>query len=73
MRYRSGTTARMQVFLVISTCVLYLVAAGLFSRAVGYLEGYFWNKHIGGELDEFGNGPGSYDIDQSVWHVNVST
>lgn len=31
-----------------------------------------WNEYIGGEADEFGNGPGSYDIDQSVWHVNVS-
>ncbi|KAJ4254858.1 high-affinity iron permease [Fusarium torreyae] len=29
-----------------------------------------WNEYIGGEADEFGNGPGSYDIDKSVWHVN---
>lgn len=31
-----------------------------------------WNEFIGGEAEEFGAGPGSYDIDQSVWHVNVS-
>lgn len=31
-----------------------------------------WNEYIGGEAEEFGSGPGSYDIDQSVWHVNVS-
>lgn len=26
---------------------------------------------MGGDAAEVGNGPGSYDIDQSVWHVNV--
>jgi high-affinity iron transporter len=32
-----------------------------------------WTKDIGnGEADELGNGPGSYDITKSVWHVNVS-
>lgn len=27
---------------------------------------------MGGDSAELGMGPGSYDIDQSVWHVNVS-
>jgi high-affinity iron transporter len=62
----------MQIFLVVSTCLLYLVGAGLFSRSVWYFEMAAWNKYIGGEAEEFGDGPGSYDIDQSVWHVNVS-
>lgn len=63
----------MQIFLVFSTCLLYLVAAGLFSRAVWGFEMHYWNKALGGgEAAELGNGPGSYDIDQSVWHVNVS-
>lgn len=30
--------ASIQVFLIISTCFLYLVAAGLFSKAVGDFE-----------------------------------
>ncbi|KAL4905596.1 hypothetical protein BDW74DRAFT_167775 [Aspergillus multicolor] len=68
--YRSGRTTSMQVFLVISTGFLYLVAAGLLSRGVWYLEANTWNKLIGGDAAETGSGAGSYDIRQSVWHVN---
>lgn len=63
----------MQVFLVVSTCLLYLVAAGLFSRAVGYFEQQEWNSIIGGDAQELGDGAGTYDIDKVVWHVNVSS
>lgn len=78
----------MQIFLIVSTCFLYLIAAGLFSKGVWYLESnavslsYLkrrseaergqWNKIIGGDAAETGSGPGSYDIRKSVWHVNVS-
>ncbi|KAH6974254.1 putative iron transferase [Ilyonectria robusta] len=68
--YKGGSTARIQLFLVASTCLLYLVAAGLFSRGVWDFEQQKWNEFIGGEASEFGAGAGSYDIDQSVWHVN---
>lgn len=69
---RSGSSAKLQVFLVASTCLLYLVAAGLFTRAIWYLETQQWNKLIGTDASELGDGPGSYDISQSVWHLNVS-
>ncbi|KAB8268213.1 iron permease FTR1/Fip1/EfeU [Aspergillus minisclerotigenes] len=68
--YRGGSSTSLQYFLIISTCFLYLVAAGLFSRAVWYLENNTWNHVIGGDASETGSGPGSYDIRQSVWHVN---
>ncbi|KAI0968017.1 iron permease FTR1/Fip1/EfeU [Xylaria arbuscula] len=68
--YRGGTTTRLQYFLVVSTCLLYLVGAGLFSRAVWYLEAQQWNNVVGSDAAELGTGPGSYDIDKSVWHVN---
>lgn len=68
--YKGGSTAKLQLFLVASTCLLYLVAAGLFSRSVWYFENQKWNEYVGGEAAEFGAGAGSYDIDQSVWHVN---
>lgn len=71
-RNRGGATARLQYFLIISTCFLYLVAAGLFSRAVWFFEAQKWNNAVGGDAAETGAGPGSYDIDKSVWHVNVS-
>lgn len=60
----------MQIFLIISTCFLYLVAGGLFSRGVWYFENNTWNKVIGGDASETGSGAGSYNIEQSVWHVN---
>ncbi|ETN46363.1 uncharacterized protein HMPREF1541_00547 [Cyphellophora europaea CBS 101466] len=68
--YKFGNMAPLQLFLIISTCFLYLVAAGLFSRGVWYLEANAWNKATGGDASENGSGPGSYDIRQSVWHVN---
>lgn len=46
------------------------MAAGLFSKAVWFFENNAWNKIIGGDASETGSGPGSYDIRQSVWHVN---
>lgn len=61
----------MQVFLVISTCLLYLIAAGLFSRAVGYFQQQQWNNIVGGDTQELGTGAGTYDVDKVVWHVNV--
>jgi high-affinity iron transporter len=70
--FRGGSSARLQVFLVISTCLLYLVGAGLFSRAVWHFEQQEWNNIVGGDAAELGDGPGSYDIAKSVWHVNVS-
>jgi high-affinity iron transporter len=68
--YKGGNRSALQIFLIISTCFLYLVAAGLFSRAVWNFEAREWNKVIGGDAAETGSGPGSYDIRKSVWHVN---
>lgn len=69
--YRSGNNMSIQYFLVGSTCFLYLVAAGLFSRGVWFFElQQFINKVGGGDVSESGSGPGSYDISKSVWHVN---
>ncbi|KAI0147750.1 plasma membrane iron permease [Xylariaceae sp. FL1272] len=68
--YKGGNRFSMQIFLIISTCFLYLVAAGLFSRAVWYFEANEWNRITGGDAAETGSGAGSYDITKSVWHVN---
>jgi high-affinity iron transporter len=68
--YKGGNRASLQIFLIISTCFLYLVAAGLFSRGVWYFQNHQWGLMVGGDLSEAGSGPGSYNIRQSVWHVN---
>ncbi|MCJ1408318.1 hypothetical protein MMC19_002393 [Ptychographa xylographoides] len=68
--YKGGNFASIQTFLIVSTCFLYLVAAGLFSKAVWLFEENLWNNSIGGDASETASGPGSYDIRKSVWHVN---
>ncbi|ABN65004.2 iron permease [Scheffersomyces stipitis CBS 6054] len=69
--YRSGNTLSLQWFLITSTCFLYLVAAGLFSKGIWNFElQHFINLCDGFDVSETGHGPGSYDIATSVWHVN---
>ncbi|KAI3405077.1 FTR1 [Candida oxycetoniae] len=65
-----GSNMSMQIFLIISTGILYLIAAGLLSRGVWFFETYMYNKATGGDASENGSGPGTYDIAKSVWHVN---
>ncbi|KAI5457092.1 iron permease FTR1/Fip1/EfeU [Mariannaea sp. PMI_226] len=68
--YRGGNVMSIQLFLVASTSVLYLMAAGMFSKAVWFLQYHSFASKVGGDVSEAGNGPGSYDISESVWHVN---
>jgi high-affinity iron transporter len=69
---RGSASAMLQYFFVISTSLLYLIGAGLFSKAVWYFEAQKWNNEVGGDAEEVGVGAGSYDITKSVRHVNVS-
>lgn len=69
--YRYGNTMSVQWFLICSTCFLYLIAAGLFSKGVWNFElQRFIDLCDGFDVSETGHGPGSYDISTSVWHVN---
>ncbi|KAI9299428.1 iron permease FTR1/Fip1/EfeU [Cunninghamella echinulata] len=52
--YRGGSMLHLRWFFIISTIILYLVAAGLMSKAVGFFEQYSWNQVIGGEAAEEG-------------------
>ncbi|KAL3473073.1 iron permease FTR1 family-domain-containing protein [Aspergillus californicus] len=68
--YRGGNVMSIQLFLIASTCVLYLIAAGMFSKAIWDLQYYVFQKGVGSDVAEAGSGPGSYNIKQTVWHVN---
>lgn len=68
--YYGGSSISLQIFLCISTAILYLISAGLFSRGVWFFENYVFNKKTGGDAAENGSGPGTYNIKSSVWHVN---
>ncbi|KAG2235614.1 plasma membrane iron permease [Thamnidium elegans] len=64
--YRGGSLIQLRWFFVASTIILYLVAAGLMAKAVGYLEQNAWNQVIGGEAaDVIG-----YRVTTSIWHVS---
>lgn len=68
--YYWGSSSSLQMFLIISTCILYLLSAGLFSRGVWFFELHRYNQLTGGDAAEGGSGPGTYNIFKSVWHVN---
>lgn len=68
--YLGGLRMPLKWFLVASTCFLYLISAGLFSRSIWYLQMYVFSAQTGGDVGESGSGPGSYNIKQTVWHLD---
>lgn len=68
--FYGASRSSLQVFLVISTCILYLISSGLFSRGAWYFENYRFNKATGGDASESGDGNGSYNIRKAVYHIN---
>lgn len=68
--YRTGDHMSIHYFLIASTCFLYLVAAGLLSRGVWFIELQMFINQVGQDVSEMGSGPGSYDISNTIWHVN---
>ena len=48
-----------------------MVSAGLMSRGVWFLELETYVRKCGGlDVSETGSGPGSYDVANTIWHVN---
>lgn len=69
--FKYGTThSSVRRFIIGSTCFLYLVAAGLMSRGVWFYEMHRFVSKVGTDITENGTGPGSYDISNTVWHVD---
>jgi high-affinity iron transporter len=68
--YRGGSLIQLRWFFIFSTIILYLVAAGLMSKAVGFLEQNAWNQVIGGEAAEESGSVIGYKVTTAVWHVS---
>lgn len=68
--YKGGNAMSIRIFMIFSTCVLYLIAAGMFSKSIWSLQYHVFAQKVGSDVAEAGNGPGSYDIRETVWHVN---
>ncbi|GAA6014600.1 hypothetical protein JCM8202_001595 [Rhodotorula sphaerocarpa] len=68
--YMSGSRVNLSIFLVVSTNVLFLLGAGLLSKAVFFFQTYIYVHGVGGDVAETGSGPGSFDpTDGLVWHL----
>ncbi|KAG9030880.1 high-affinity iron permease [Tulasnella sp. JGI-2019a] len=68
--YSSSSRTSISTFLIVSTNLLLLVGAGLFSKAVGSFERHKFNKIVGADVSELGDGPGSFDVRGNIWHLN---
>ncbi|KAG0659109.1 high-affinity iron permease [Maudiozyma exigua] len=68
--YFGASRSSLQVFLIVSTSILYLISAGLFSRGAWFFENYRFNVATGGDASEGGDGNGTYNIKKTVYHVN---
>ncbi|KAG8938862.1 high-affinity iron permease [Tulasnella sp. 424] len=68
--YKSSSRTSISIFLIISTNLLLLVGAGLFSKSIGSFQRHKFNKMVGADVAEAGNGPGSYDVRGNIWHLN---
>lgn len=67
--YRTGSTLALHWFLIVSTCFLFLIGSGLFSKGVYDFEYYRFSSAVGGDVAESGNGPGSFQVAGNVWHL----
>lgn len=68
--FKAGSFSKVRIFLILSTCILLVIAAGMASRCVYYFTFYRYVLKVGDAAAESGSGPGSYDALNYVWHLN---
>ncbi|KAK9761537.1 high-affinity iron permease [Basidiobolus ranarum] len=68
--FRGGNIMKFQWFFVASTCVLFLIAAGLFSRAIGFFESHVWaNRTNAANAAADDAGGITFDVRTNVWYL----
>ncbi|OJT12728.1 Iron transporter FTH1 [Trametes pubescens] len=69
--YAFASRTTLTIFMVVMTNFLLLIGAGLFSKAIWAFQTNAFNHLLGADVDDAGgDGPGSYDVRQSVWHLD---
>jgi len=68
--YNSSARLNLSLFLTISTVALMYVGAGLMTKAVWYFKMYRFIRLVGGDAAEAGDGPGSFPVDDYIWHLD---
>lgn len=69
--YRTGSSTTLHWFLIGSTTFIFLIGAGLFSKAIGYFQYYYFSTGVGSDVSEEGDGPGSFMVAGNVWHITT--
>lgn len=67
--YGSGSRLTLHFFLIVSTSILLLIGAGLFSSSCADYQLYVFNRGVGADVAELGDGPGSFNVNGNVWHL----
>ncbi|KAJ1953145.1 high-affinity iron permease [Dipsacomyces acuminosporus] len=67
--YRTGNAMSFHWFFVVSTCLLYLIAAGLMSKAVGYFEENAFAAYAGADPDA----SGVINVPVNVWALDYGS
>ncbi|PWN25546.1 iron permease FTR1 [Jaminaea rosea] len=70
--FRAGGFGKIKIFLLFSTCLLLLIAAGLFSRCIYYFQFYRYVQKVGDGAAEGGDGNGSFDALNYVFHLDYA-
>jgi len=69
--YQFASRTTLRVFLVVMTNFILLIGSGLFSNAVASFQDNAFNNLLGKQVDDSGgDGPGSFDVRGSVWHLD---
>ncbi|KAJ7512532.1 Ftr1 protein [Mycena galericulata] len=69
--YSFASRTTLSVFLILMTNLLLLIGAGLFSRSVWAYQENAFNTLLGADVDDSGgDGPGSFRVQGSVWHLD---
>ncbi|KAG1808206.1 iron permease FTR1 [Suillus subaureus] len=69
--YQFASRSTLTIFLIVMTNLILLIGAGLFSKAVWSFQENAFNDLLGADVDDSGgNGPGSYNVLGSVWHLD---
>ncbi|KAJ3037055.1 hypothetical protein HDV00_002124 [Rhizophlyctis rosea] len=66
--YSGSSRFNLHYFFIVSTMFLFLIAAGLWSKAIYSFETDYWFKHINGGGGDEGPAIG-YNVLHSVWHL----
>ncbi|WVW83216.1 hypothetical protein I302_105234 [Kwoniella bestiolae CBS 10118] len=67
--FSSTTPLSLTKFVQFSSLLLFMIGAGLASRAAYAFERQYFISYVGTAAAEAGNGPGSYRVQGNIWHL----